>query len=223
MPCPSPLLQVTLFNLMHAGPVRAVWPELHVALSSRKQHDASAPSTLTFGPARGLKQPLPLVVSTHCIMHLDPETFCLPPTLLRCAALLTCLQDGSILVGAAAVAAGATSPLDTIYSAKRIIGRQYSEVQGFSDQLVYSVQQAQGGAAVLQCSALNRLLKPEEVSAEVLRHLLNVAQRQLDDDVAEAVVTVPAHFGAEQRAATLRAAQAAGLQRVSLLQGGWLC
>jgi hypothetical protein len=57
------------------------------------------------------------------------------------------------------------------------------------------------------------------VSAEVLRHLISEAQRQLDDDVSEAVVAVPAHFGPPQRAATLRAAHAAGLARVSLLQG----
>lgn len=76
------------------------------------------------------------------------------------------------------------------------------------------------------------LLQPEQVSAHVLRHLLRRAQAHLEQQqpqqtaqqaqqlaLQEAVITVPAYFTAEQRRATVRAAQLAGLRKATLLQG----
>ncbi len=57
-----------------------------------------------------------------------------------------------------------------------------------------------------------------QVSAEVLKHLVTLAKRELDDDVTQAVITIPARFNAQQRAATEVAARLAGIQQVSLLQ-----
>jgi hypothetical protein len=73
-------------------------------------------------------------------------------------------QDGTVLVGHAAVAAGRSRPQDTFYSVKRLIGRQLAEVQAFAGQLVYKVAAAgDGGAAALHCPAREQLLLPEQV------------------------------------------------------------
>lgn len=124
------------------------------------------------------------------------------------------------LAGEAAQQRAATHAADTFYSVKRLMGRSPGQVAHFSGQLAYGTAPSPCGSRLqLPCPALGRALDPEEVSAEVLRALVQRAQRHLDDDVTQAVITVPAHFTPQQRAATQRAAQLAGIQQASLLQG----
>lgn len=109
-------------------------------------------------------------------------------------------EDGSITVGAAALRQRALKPTRTITSVKRLIGRRPGE-GGW--QPPYSL------------SELNT--SPVEVSAEILKHLKAVAERALEQSVAQAVVTVPAYFNDAQRAATKRAGELAGLEVVRIL------
>ena len=150
---------------------------------------------------------------------------------------------GEWLVGAAARAQAARNPLNTYYSVKRLLGRRAADVTAGSGSsgennssssntsgessgasssgsgMVYGLTaDAGGGGVLLRCPALGRDLKPQEVSALVLRAALDLASAHLGEPVTEAVVTVPARFPAAARAATLEAAAAAGLARVALLQ-----
>ncbi|KAI8462485.1 MAG: Hsp70 protein-domain-containing protein [Monoraphidium minutum] len=123
---------------------------------------------------------------------------------------------GAWLVGGAARAQAPANPLATYYSAKRLIGRRHADVA--ATPLVYRTRAGPDGGVRLECPHLASDLSPQQVSAEVLRHAVALAARHLDADVDEAVVTIPAYFSEQQRAATAEAAQLAGLRRVSLLQ-----
>ena len=67
----------------------------------------------------------------------------------------------------------------------------------------------------------DRVLRPEDVSGQIIRHLVDQVKRELggEIDIQEAVVTVPAYFTPAQRRATVEAAQLGGLKKVVLLQG----
>lgn len=138
------------------------------------------------------------------------------------ASVVAYTQAGEVLVGQQALAQAEDNPLNTYYSVKRLAGRTNSEVEamGASSRLAYQLTAAQDGTTMLQCpvKGVGAVVSPEEVSAEILRALLSRAERALGEAVASAVVTVPARFGPAQRAATLRAAHAAGIPQVQLLQ-----
>eukprot|EP00775_Hariotina_reticulata_P013170 gene13170-13300_t len=122
-----------------------------------------------------------------------------------------------MLVGQPAKQQAVTNPLNAFYSVKRLMGRQFKDVEGL-DLVYQTVDDLQGGVQMV-CPATGGLLSPEQVSAEVLRHLLHLASQKLSGEVPQQVViTVPAYFNKQQRAATLKAAQLAGIKRVSLLQ-----
>ncbi|WIA18474.1 hypothetical protein OEZ85_009930 [Tetradesmus obliquus] len=125
--------------------------------------------------------------------------------------------DGRCIVGQLAKQQAAANPLNTFYSVKRLIGRKFEEVQDL--ELVYGAAADEQGGVQLLCPARAAPLTPQEVSADVLRHLLQLAAQALGGSPPQQVViTVPAYFGPQQRAATLQAAQLAGIQQVSLLQ-----
>ncbi|MBI5137861.1 MAG: molecular chaperone DnaK [Nitrospirae bacterium] len=113
------------------------------------------------------------------------------------------------LVGTPAVRQAALHPADTVASVKRFIGRRGSEIQDEEMPRTYTVVGV--GDAPLKVVAGGRSLRPEEVSAEVLRKLKADAERYLEQPVSRAVITVPAYFNDAQRAATKRAGELAGL------------
>lgn len=94
---------------------------------------------------------------------------------------------------------------------------------GDAMRMLYTVVEGERGEAMVYSSGVDELLSPEDLSAWLLRHLAGVAEAALGEGVTGAVVTVPAHFNFLQRAATVRAAEAAGLAPVQLLQGVCLC
>ena len=123
-------------------------------------------------------------------------------------------KNGERLVGQAAKRQGVTNPNNTIFSAKRFIGRKFSEVQEEAKSLPYSVVEGKNGDAYIECEVNGKTEKfaPEQIAAMVLGKLKTDAEAYLGEKVTEAVVTVPAYFNDAQRQATKDAGQIAGLE-----------
>ncbi len=117
-------------------------------------------------------------------------------------------KDGDRLVGQIAKRQAVTNPENTIYSAKRFIGRRFEEIQEEIKLVPYSVV-AKGND--LAFKAQGKTVSPEEVGAAVLAKLKKVAEDYLGEPVTEAVITVPAYFNDSQRQATKDAGRIAGL------------
>jgi molecular chaperone DnaK len=113
------------------------------------------------------------------------------------------------LVGVAAKRQSVTNPEKTIYSAKRFIGRKYTEVQDESKHVPYKVAANQNGDAVIEVDG--KLLTPEEIGAQVLIKMKETAEAYLGEKITEAVITVPAYFNDSQRQSTKDAGRIAGL------------
>ncbi len=120
-------------------------------------------------------------------------------------------EDGEILVGASAKRQAVTNPKNTIYAAKRLIGRKFTEkeVQKDIDLMPYSIVAADNGDAWIEVRG--QKLAPPQISAEVLRKMKKTAEDYLGEPVTEAVITVPAYFNDAQRQATKDAGRIAGL------------
>ena len=104
-----------------------------------------------------------------------------------------------------------TKPKDTIYEAKRLIGRRESdkEVQHAKKHVPYEIVAAKNGDAWIRIG--DKDMSPQEISAQVLRKMKKTAEDYLGEPVTEAVVTVPAYFNDAQRQATKDAGRIAGL------------
>ncbi|NBB79188.1 MAG: molecular chaperone DnaK [Verrucomicrobia bacterium] len=123
-------------------------------------------------------------------------------------------KNGERLVGQAAKRQAVTNPNNTIFSAKRFIGRKFSEVQEEAKSLPYSVVEGKNGDAYIEAEVSGKTEKfaPEQISAMVLGKLKADAEAYLGEKVTEAVITVPAYFNDAQRQATKDAGQIAGLE-----------
>jgi molecular chaperone DnaK len=120
-------------------------------------------------------------------------------------------DDGEILVGASAKRQAVTNPKNTIYAAKRLIGRKFEEkeVQNDIDLMPFQIVKADNGDAWVQVR--DQKLAAPQISAEVLRKMKKTAEDYLGEPVTEAVITVPAYFNDAQRQATKDAGRIAGL------------
>jgi len=120
-------------------------------------------------------------------------------------------DDGEILVGASAKRQAVTNPKNTIYAAKRLIGRKFEEkeVQKDIDLMPFTIVKADNGDAWVQVR--DQKLAAPQISAEVLRKMKKTAEDYLGEPVTEAVITVPAYFNDAQRQATKDAGRIAGL------------
>lgn len=129
-----------------------------------------------------------VVDSGFPILLADPEGSRLTPSAVCYGA------DGSVTVGAAALRQRALQPDRVVTSVKRLIGRREGESEW---KPVYDLR------------ALGKT--PVDVSADILRHLKQIAEQALELPVSRAVITVPAYFNDAQRNATKRAGELAGL------------
>jgi molecular chaperone DnaK len=122
-----------------------------------------------------------------------------------------------ILVGATAKRQSVTNPTNTIYAAKRLIGRKFKEeaVQKDIDLMPYKIIEADNGDAWIQANGQD--LAPPQVSAEVLRKMKKTAEDYLGETVTQAVITVPAYFNDSQRQATKDAGKIAGLEVLRII------
>ncbi len=117
--------------------------------------------------------------------------------------------NGNILVGQAARRQAITNAENTIYSAKRFIGRRYEEASEELDRVPYKVVKADNGGVEFEIRG--KRYTPQQISAHVLMKLKKAAEDYLGEPVKEAVITVPAYFNDSQRQATKDAGRIAGL------------
>ncbi len=122
-----------------------------------------------------------------------------------------------IIVGASAKRQAVTNPKNTIYAAKRLIGRKFTEkaVQKDLDLMPYEIYEAKNGDAWVRSQG--KELAPPQISAEVLRKMKKTAEDYLGEEVTKAVITVPAYFNDSQRQATKDAGKIAGLEVLRII------
>jgi molecular chaperone DnaK len=125
------------------------------------------------------------------------------------------LESGERLVGQMARRQAILNPKGTIYSAKRFIGRKHDEVTSELNTVSFDVVPGPDGA--VRFKVYGKLYAPEELSAQVLRKLVEDAGKFLGERVTEAVITVPAHFNDAQRQATKDAGRIAGLEVLRII------
>jgi molecular chaperone DnaK len=123
--------------------------------------------------------------------------------------------QGERLVGQLARRQAILNPKGTIYSAKRFIGRRFDEVQTELNAVSFDVVAGPDGAARFEIGG--KQYAPEEISALVLRKLVDDASKFLGDKINEAVITVPAYFNDAQRQATKDAGRIAGLNVLRII------
>ncbi|MEN9205016.1 MAG: molecular chaperone DnaK [Thermostichales cyanobacterium BF4_bins_65] len=126
-------------------------------------------------------------------------------------------KDGERLVGQMARRQAVLNPDNTFYSVKRFIGRRYKELNPQSLQVAYKVVEDERGNVKIRAPRLNKEFAPEEISAMVLRKLVDDASRYLGQPVTQAVITVPAYFNDSQRQATKDAGKIAGLEVLRII------
>ncbi|MBW2065189.1 MAG: molecular chaperone DnaK [Deltaproteobacteria bacterium] len=124
-------------------------------------------------------------------------------------------EDGQRLVGQVARRQAVLNPEATLYSVKRFIGRKWGEVDEEAKIVSYKV--VKGPNDAVRFDVRGKLIAPEEVSAQVLRKLVEDASKYLGERVKEAVITVPAYFNDAQRQATKAAGEIAGLKVLRII------
>ena len=126
-------------------------------------------------------------------------------------------KGGERLVGQLARRQAVLNPENTIYSAKRFIGRRHDEIESEEQAVSFEVVEGPGGEARIRIPELKQDLTPEEISAMVLQKLKSDAESFLDEEVKQAVITVPAYFNDAQRQATKNAGTIAGLEVLRII------
>ena len=122
-------------------------------------------------------------------------------------------KTGERVVGQAAKRQAVTNPENTIFSAKRLIGRKFSEVHEESEHFPFQIVEGKNGDASIECEVKGKRERfaPEQISSMVLAKLKADAESYLGETVKQAVITVPAYFNDAQRQATKDAGTIAGL------------
>jgi len=125
-------------------------------------------------------------------------------------------KNGDQLVGQIAKRQAVMNPENTFYSVKRFIGRRVDEVAHETTEVSYKVLKV-GNSLKLDIPARGKQLSPEEISAQVLRKLVEDASKYLGETVTQAVITVPAYFNDSQRQATKDAGKIAGIEVLRII------
>ena len=125
------------------------------------------------------------------------------------------------LIGTSAKSQSSQNPENTVFDAKRLIGRKYSDplLQSDIKHFPYTVKSDSNGKPVIEVSYKNELktFKPEEVSSMVLSKMKEIAEAYMGEDIQNAVITVPAYFNDAQRQATKDAGVIAGLNVLRII------
>ncbi len=128
-------------------------------------------------------------------------------------------KSGERVVGQAAKRQAVTNPKNTIFSAKRLIGRKFSEVSEEAKNLPYKVVAGKNGDAYIEVQNGDKTeqFAPQQIAAFVLGKLKADAEAYLGEKVSQAVITVPAYFNDAQRQATKDAGKIAGLEVLRII------
>ena len=128
-------------------------------------------------------------------------------------------KNGERLVGQAAKRQAVTNPRNTIFSAKRLIGRKFSEIKSESSNMPFKIVEGKNGDAYIEVQAGDKTeqFAPQQIAAFVLGKLKADAEAYLGEKVTQAVITVPAYFNDSQRQATKDAGKIAGLEVLRII------
>ena len=128
-------------------------------------------------------------------------------------------KTGERIVGQAAKRQAVTNPKNTIFSAKRLIGRKFTEVSEEAKNLPYKVVAGKNGDAAIEVQVGDKTeqFAPQQISAMVLGKLKADAEAYLGEKISQAVITVPAYFNDAQRQATKDAGKIAGLDVLRII------
>jgi molecular chaperone DnaK len=128
-------------------------------------------------------------------------------------------KTGERIVGQAAKRQAVTNPKNTIFSAKRLIGRKFTEVSEEAKNLPYKVVAGKNGDAYIEVQIGDKpeAYAPQQIAAFVLGKLKADAEAYLGEKIAQAVITVPAYFNDAQRQATKDAGKIAGLEVLRII------
>jgi molecular chaperone DnaK len=125
-------------------------------------------------------------------------------------------KNGDRLVGQIAKRQAVMNPENTFYSVKRFIGRRFDEVTHEATEVSYKILNVNGNVKI-DCPTAGKQFAPEEISAQVLRKLVEDASKYLGETVTQAVITVPAYFNDSQRQATKDAGKIAGIEVLRII------
>jgi molecular chaperone DnaK len=125
-------------------------------------------------------------------------------------------KSGDRLVGQIAKRQAVMNPENTFSSVKRFIGRKFDEVSHEATEISYKVIN-DGNSVRIESPGLGKKFAPEEISAQVLRKLVDDASKYLGETVTQAVITVPAYFNDSQRQATKDAGKIAGIEVLRII------
>jgi molecular chaperone DnaK len=133
------------------------------------------------------------------------------------ASIVAFSEDGDRLVGPIAKRQAITNPQNTVFAVKRLIGRKFRDPQVDTARsiLPYTLVEAPNGDVKIEIR--DRLYSPEEISALILREIKEFVEEELQEEVREAVITVPAYFDDSQRQATKDAGKIAGLEVLRII------
>jgi molecular chaperone DnaK len=128
-------------------------------------------------------------------------------------------KSGERVVGQAAKRQAVTNPTNTIFSAKRLIGRKFTEVREEAKNLPFKVVEGKNGDAYIEVKVGDKVEQyaPQQISAFVLGKLKADAEAYLGEKISQAVITVPAYFNDSQRQATKDAGKIAGLEVLRII------
>jgi len=128
-------------------------------------------------------------------------------------------KTGERVVGQAAKRQAVTNPSNTIFSAKRLIGRKFSEVREEAKNMPFKVVEGKNGDAAIEVQVGGKAeqFAPQQIAAFVLAKLKADAEAYLGEKVTQAVITVPAYFNDSQRQATKDAGKIAGLDVMRII------
>src|SRR6188474_3174610 len=128
-------------------------------------------------------------------------------------------KTGERVVGQAAKRQAVTNPKNTVFSAKRFIGRKFSEVKAESANMPFKVVEGKNGDAYIEVQVGDKTetFAPQQIAAFVLAKLKADAEAYLGEKITQAVITVPAYFNDSQRQATKDAGEIAGLQVLRII------
>ncbi|MBI5380979.1 MAG: molecular chaperone DnaK [Opitutae bacterium] len=128
-------------------------------------------------------------------------------------------KNGERLVGQAAKRQAITNPKNTVFSAKRLIGRKFTEVREEAKNFPFKVVEGKNGDAYIevQSGGKTEQFAPQQISAMVLGKMKADAEAYLGEKITQAVITVPAYFNDSQRQATKDAGRIAGLEVLRII------
>ena len=128
-------------------------------------------------------------------------------------------KTGERVVGQAAKRQAVTNPRNTVYSAKRLIGRKFSEIKEEAKHMPFKVVEGKNADVYIEVQVGDKAeqFAPQQISAFVLGKMKADAEAYLGEKITQAVITVPAYFNDSQRQATKDAGKIAGLEVLRII------